>query len=114
MSEMPPKHAPGLHTRPSHQSRTSTATLGAPDGAIGEEAAELLEEFAGTHQHYHDAGDGGPGDESELSKIAGWKKIPWWKRPSPWWYVGLTGVLLRRRLTHFVKAYCRSTVLRHC
>lgn len=92
MSGIPPKRTPGLHARPSNQSRTSTATLGATDGAIGERAAELLEEFAGTHQHYHDGEDGGASDESEVSKIEGWKKLPWWKRPSPWWYVGLCHV----------------------
>ncbi|KAJ3539408.1 hypothetical protein NMY22_g4751 [Coprinellus aureogranulatus] len=90
MSAIPPKRglsASGLHSRPSNHSRTSTATLGATDGAIGEEAAELLEEFAGTHRHHHDSEDLRTHDESESSKIEGWKKLPWWKRPSPWWLI---------------------------
>ena len=60
-----------------------------PDGAVGEEAAELLTEFVHP-SHHQDEGttigledDDGNSDGKLADKKAG--KLPWWKRPSPWW-----------------------------
>jgi hypothetical protein len=76
---------------------TSSATLYVPqpeslilpDGPVGEEATELLNEFV--HPNRHGTGDtlvgsddneGASDDEGKDDKKF---KLPWWKRPSPWW-----------------------------
>lgn len=67
-----------------------------PDGAIGAEAAELLEEFVHPPHHGPEAtlvgSDTSTGDEfdDDLRKKA---KSPWWKKPSPWWYVSVLSSL---------------------
>jgi len=58
-----------------------------PDGPVGEEATELLNEFV--HPHHHGSADTLAGsktsdDDTEDDGIAS-SKLPWWKRPSPWW-----------------------------
>lgn len=64
-----------------------------PDGAVGEEAAELLNEFVHPN-HHHDEGtiigledDDGNSDDNLTDKKAG--KLPWWKKPSPWWLLAI-------------------------
>lgn len=71
--------------RPRVSRGESTATIGAPDGAIGEEAAEYLEEFVGTHQHHHQPSDGFGAEEDDEDEDERRKALPWYRRPSPWW-----------------------------
>ncbi|KAI0780685.1 major facilitator superfamily domain-containing protein [Trametes elegans] len=71
----------------------------APGGAIGEEAAELLHEFVHPHHHQAEetlAGEDGPAgiaaeveeEEEDFNHDILWrKKLPWWKRPSAWWFL---------------------------
>jgi hypothetical protein len=59
------------------------------DGIVGEEAAEYLEEFAGTHNHHHDVSGAAEEAAEEEDEMARRKALPWWRRPSPWWYVAL-------------------------
>ncbi|KAF4615419.1 hypothetical protein D9613_002574 [Agrocybe pediades] len=86
--------------RPRLSSRTTTSTsvpyvpqpesLIIPDGPVGEEAAELLTEFV--HPHQRSSADTlVDSDEDENSKDEQNKKsqLPWWKRPSPWWLIGI-------------------------
>ncbi|EKM55184.1 uncharacterized protein PHACADRAFT_255634 [Phanerochaete carnosa HHB-10118-sp] len=67
-----------------------------PDGPIGEEAAELLQEFV--HPHHQDRtddlvdadeGEAGDSDTASLERI---KSLPWYKRPSPWWLLAMVPV----------------------
>ncbi|KAF5315849.1 hypothetical protein D9611_005020 [Ephemerocybe angulata] len=71
--------------RPQNSRFESTATLGSPSGPIGEEAAEYLEEFVGTHQHHHDEGTSAGQRGEEMYEVERRKALPWWRRPSPWW-----------------------------
>ncbi|TFK36324.1 major facilitator superfamily domain-containing protein [Crucibulum laeve] len=59
-----------------------------PDGPVGEEATELLNEFVHHHHELEDTpiGEDVYQDHEEGDKIA---KAPWWKRPSPWWLLGI-------------------------
>ncbi|KAJ2929964.1 hypothetical protein H1R20_g7121, partial [Candolleomyces eurysporus] len=79
-----------------HLSRADTGTsysapsesLILPGGAVGEETAEYLEEFVGTHSHHNASGVAGSAAEEiveEEDEIARRKALPWWRRPSPWW-----------------------------
>jgi len=75
---------------------TSSATLYVqpeslilPDGPVGEEVTELLNEFVHPNRHGtgdtlvgSDDNDGASDDEGKVDKKF---KLPWWKRPSPWW-----------------------------
>lgn len=60
-----------------------------PDGPIGEEAAELLQEFV--HPHRQDRTDAlvdadeGEADDSDTASLEQIKSLPWYKRPNPWW-----------------------------
>lgn len=66
-----------------------------PDAPVDEQAAELLHEFM--HPHHHEEStlldpedlDSPITDEEEdeghAEEVASWKKLPWWKRPSPYW-----------------------------
>ena len=60
-----------------------------PDGPVGSEATELLNEFVHPNRHgtedtlvesYNN--EGASDDEGKVDKKF---KLPWWKRPSPWW-----------------------------
>ncbi|KAI0054031.1 MFS general substrate transporter [Auriscalpium vulgare] len=69
------------------------------DGGLDEETAEYIHEFV--HPHHHDPDetfievdhDPTPDEEADERSIederAARSKLPWWKRPSPWWYIGL-------------------------
>lgn len=58
-----------------------------PEGNVGEEAAELLQEFV-RPGHHHEAEEtlieaDAEYDEEQAARA----KLPWWKRPSPVWCV---------------------------
>ena len=59
------------------------------DGAIGEEASELLQEFV--HPHHHDRAEvlveehEGEADDDDTASLEQIKSLPWYKRPNPWW-----------------------------
>lgn len=59
-----------------------------PEGLVSEQTAELLEDIV--HPHHHDQATEDTlaeeewSDEDERAKM---KTLPWWKRPTPWWYV---------------------------
>jgi len=62
-----------------------------PDGVVGEEVAELLTEFDHPNHHQDEntiiglEDDVGNSDDRLADNEA--EKVPWWKRPSPWWSV---------------------------
>jgi hypothetical protein len=56
-----------------------------PDGAVGEEAAELLTEFVHPNYHQDEGAIIGLEDDDGNSNDKKAGKLPWWKRPSPWW-----------------------------
>lgn len=69
-----------------------------PDGTVGEETAELLNDLAhpGPHSPLFGDSDFSTDSEPPLSEqtaaienggSSNAKKLPWWKTPSPWWYV---------------------------
>lgn len=88
------------HSRSRHRDIASSSvpyvpqaeSLILPDGAVGEEAAELLAEFVHPN-HHQDEGtigledDDGNSDDKLANKKA--RKLPWWKRPSPWWLLAI-------------------------
>ncbi|KAH9484437.1 putative membrane protein C14C4.07 [Psilocybe cubensis] len=93
-----PRHAP---SRKSTKNSTISfmqqpESLILPDGAIGADAAELLEEFV--HPHHPGRAyltettlvesDTSAGDESDNNSRKE-VKSPWWKKPSPWWLLML-------------------------
>ncbi|RDB23050.1 putative membrane protein C14C4.07 [Hypsizygus marmoreus] len=56
-----------------------------PDGAVSEEAAELLADLVHPHREYkHIDADS---DYRMLREST--KHLPWWRRPSSWWLLGL-------------------------
>ncbi|KAF5369159.1 hypothetical protein D9615_009966 [Tricholomella constricta] len=50
-----------------------------PDGAVGDEAAELLEDLV--HPNHEDL----DADADYRLRKESHKHLPWWKTPSPWW-----------------------------
>ncbi|KDR73681.1 hypothetical protein GALMADRAFT_251462 [Galerina marginata CBS 339.88] len=95
-----PEHS---RERPSHsRPRTSRNTTSSsvpyvpqaeslilPDGPVGQEATELLTEFV--HPHHHTAEEtlvGSSEGESD-DDVDKKPKLPWWRRPSPWWILGV-------------------------
>ncbi|KAF8969597.1 major facilitator superfamily domain-containing protein [Flammula alnicola] len=86
-------------SRPTSRNTTSSQVLYVPqaeslilpDGPVGEEAAELLNEFVHPHRHGTEEtlvgleeASKGTSDDNDLDKK---RKAPWWKRPSPWWLI---------------------------
>ena len=80
------------HSRPSASRATTSSnpylpqpeSLVLPEGAISEEAAELLNEFV--HGHGTEptlASSADPAGSDQIDKNA---RKPWWKRPSPLWW----------------------------
>ncbi|PPQ91426.1 hypothetical protein CVT25_014314 [Psilocybe cyanescens] len=98
---MPTQGDAGEHSRRSQQSRTVISTslpyvpqpesLILPDGAVGEETAELLEEFVHPHHSPEETLIGSENPAEDESDDEPGKKLrkPWWKRPSPWWLLGV-------------------------
>ncbi|KAF8163650.1 major facilitator superfamily domain-containing protein [Crassisporium funariophilum] len=84
-----------------HYSRTSSSpgpyvpqpeSLILPDGAVGEEATELLQEFV--HPHHYGPEETLVDSDSSTESIDDeihdkTHNLPWWKRPSPWWLLGI-------------------------
>ena len=58
-----------------------------PEGAIGEEATELLQEFVNPHHHHDrvDVDDDEVDDGSDTASLEHIKSLPWYRRPNPWW-----------------------------
>lgn len=54
-----------------------------PDGPVGEDDAELLDELVHRRSDTQDTLVAGEEDDEHAQR----RKLPWWKRPSPWWYV---------------------------
>ncbi|KAH9952018.1 MFS general substrate transporter [Amylocystis lapponica] len=67
-----------------------------PDVPISEEVSELLQEFVHPHHHDHEAtlvqteGDQAPGGGDDVPDLNWTQDLPWWKKPSPWWFIYLT------------------------
>ncbi|KAI9057904.1 MFS general substrate transporter [Trametes sanguinea] len=96
-----PGSRPGSRPRGSRNTTASSVQLlpqgpddlMVPGGSIGEETAELLHEFVHPHHDSEEtlAEEGGSSDEEEQEYVIdhAWReKLPWWKRPSPWWFLG--------------------------
>ena len=94
--------ASNSRSRPTSRARTQgvhildVETLMNPDALVSEDVVELLQEFVHPHHESEttlggpdpdqssDGGDGGPDLE--------WHQdLPWWKKPSPRWYVAERG-----------------------
>lgn len=56
-----------------------------PDGPVGEEQAELLQDFVNPHRHDAETTLIEEEEESPHDRFRSWAQRPWWKRPSPWW-----------------------------
>ncbi|KAF5330575.1 hypothetical protein D9619_005275 [Psilocybe cf. subviscida] len=56
-----------------------------PDGPVGEDDAELLDELVHRRRETQDTLVA----EDEDSEQAKRRKLPWWKRPSPWWILAI-------------------------
>lgn len=57
-----------------------------PSGQISEETVELLHEFVHPHQHHAEETLVEEDDAEDLRNLAEERrKLPWYKRPSPWW-----------------------------
>ena len=60
-----------------------------PDGTVGEEATQLLQDFVHPRNDVEET----LLEEDEVDHTIGNDErdnryLPWWKRPSPWWSVG--------------------------
>jgi hypothetical protein len=60
-----------------------------PEGSVSKQTPEFLEELV--HPRHHDSyatedtlAEEEWSDEDERAKM---RKLPWWRRPTPWWYV---------------------------
>jgi len=53
---------------------------------VGEQTVNLLEEFVDPQHEVHTTDDmlAEGSDEDERQKMS---ELPWWRRPTPWWYV---------------------------
>ena len=76
-----------------------------PDGPVDEQTAELLEEFAGTHQHRREGMGSGSSVEEEEYEVKRRQALPWWKRPSPYWCA--LACRLRLKTTKCSRSSCR-------
>jgi hypothetical protein len=94
---------PGLGRRATSQRSApylpnGPADLIFPSGVVGEEAADLLHDFVHpSHHHSPDAtlfegeeeDNEEPEDEVDARERARMAERPWWRRPSPVWYMSL-------------------------
>ncbi|KIJ69039.1 hypothetical protein HYDPIDRAFT_23901 [Hydnomerulius pinastri MD-312] len=68
-----------------------------PDGTVDEQVAEMLHEFVHPHSQEETTLLGAEDmdtsvideeeDEGHAEEVASWKRLPWWKRPSPYWII---------------------------
>ncbi|KAL4246070.1 hypothetical protein ABKN59_003276 [Abortiporus biennis] len=112
------------HSRPGSRPRTSRNSsrssipylpqgpedLALPEGAVREETAELLHEFV--HPHHHEAEETlvGTPDIEQHRLFEQRKEIPWWRRPSPWWFlvfVPFSAVAISATLAPKIEIYTR-------
>ncbi|THU77812.1 MFS general substrate transporter [Dendrothele bispora CBS 962.96] len=111
-------------SRPPH-GRTNSSTPPFPsgpenlilvDGAVSEEATELLHDFV--HPHHHRAEETltepevgfAPSNEFEA------RLLPWWKRPSPWWLIcmlPLTSITMAATIAPKVEIYTLLACAQH-
>jgi len=75
-----------------------TENLILPDGPVGEETAELLQEFVHTRRHDTDSEDTLIDEDGEGERAIR-ARLPWWKRPAPWWLVLLFTIVIFFKLT---------------
>lgn len=68
-----------------------------PDGPVSGQAAELLHEFVHPHHPAQATETTLVGEEgSEEEDLKRWASLPWWKRPSPWWYAKIVSPSIAR------------------
>ena len=68
-------------------------SIALPEGTVGAETTELLHEFVHPHHNPHEPlfgdnphSDGGEDDDSDAASLEMREKLPWYRRPSPYWY----------------------------
>lgn len=70
-------------------SRTTTS-LGnelLPDGPVSEETVQLIHELVHPHHDREETLVNSEDDDEETIELARRKSLPWYKRPSPLWFV---------------------------
>ncbi|TFK55076.1 MFS general substrate transporter [Heliocybe sulcata] len=127
---------PGLGSRAQSRSSVSSqpylpdgpADLILPDGPVNEETAELLHEFI--HPHGHGAeetlveelpaaeAEGEPEDPEDEEIVREWeqrKHLPWWKRPSAYWFLAMVpfssltmSATIAPRIEIFTRIACKA------
>ncbi|KAH6895043.1 major facilitator superfamily domain-containing protein [Coprinopsis sp. MPI-PUGE-AT-0042] len=106
---------PGQSRTPSSVSQPHITQVNAsllPEGPVDQEAAQLLEEFVGTHEHHlPESADTNDTDSEDND----WKALPWWKRPSPLWMLCLIpfsamaqGATLAPKVELYTMLACRA------
>ncbi|GBE82104.1 hypothetical protein SCP_0404840 [Sparassis crispa] len=89
-----------------------------PDAPVSEEVAELLQEFVHPHRHeseqtlVQEAADEVCADD-EIDTAKQPLDLPWWKRPSPWWFLVLiiissvaAGATMAPRVSVYTRLAC--------
>ncbi|KAI0072772.1 MFS general substrate transporter [Panus rudis PR-1116 ss-1] len=86
-------------------------SIALPEGAVDEEVAEALHELI--HPRHHDNEetriDDGSGDD-EQSQASARSTLPWYKRPSPWWFLSLvpfTAIAMSASLAPRIEIYTK-------
>ncbi|CAL1705198.1 unnamed protein product [Somion occarium] len=82
-----------------------------PEGPISESTAEALHEFVHPHHHTDETLVEETIEEHDAEEQR--KKLPWWRRPSPWWFFALipftaiaTAATLAPRIEIYTKLIC--------
>ncbi|KAK7467283.1 hypothetical protein VKT23_004340 [Stygiomarasmius scandens] len=107
-----PPHGRASSNTPSIPARPESLVL--VDGAVSEEATELLHEFVHPH-HRQEETLYEPEPVPELVKEES-QLVPWWKRPSPWWLIcmlPLTSVTMAATLAPKVEIYTLLVCAQH-
>ncbi|KAF9819793.1 hypothetical protein IEO21_01884 [Rhodonia placenta] len=85
-----------------------------PDGQIGEDAVELLQEFVHPHRHESETTlveEVPEQDDHAPDSHATWRQsLPWWKRPSPMWFlilIPLASVAMSATMAPRIEIYTR-------